>query len=185
MKSVTLDPGKGGFKSGIIFENLIEKEINLNVALKCREELLRHGVKVEITRENDTYVGYSQRIIKANKNHTDAFISIHCNCGNGSLSELIYSVEANRGLDLANAVGRELRSFGVSAVKIYNSMGHGFHDFHTVIREARMDSIIIKCAFLDNDFDRNLIDTIEKQHGLGIAIAKGILNYLKIEYIQE
>lgn len=185
MKRITLDPGKGGFNFGITFDNLVEKEINLNLALKCREELLRHGVEVEMTREDDRYLGYSERIVKGNKNRSDAFVSIHCNGGGGSLAELIYSADFRRGFSLANAVGKEIKVYGQSAVKIYNRLGHGFLDFNTVIREALMDSIIVKCAFLDNEYDRNLINTDEKQNNFGIAIAKGILSYLNIDYMEK
>ena len=185
MKSVTLDPGKGGFNSGFIYENLIEKEINLSITLKCREELMRHGVGVEMTRENDSYVGYSQRIVKANKNHSHAFVSIQCNLGGGSLCELIYSIEAERGLDLATSIGYEIKKIGQSAIKIYNRIGHGNKDYNAVIREGLMDSIIIKCGFLDNEFDRSLIDDLDKQNKFGTAIARGILKYFHMEYIEE
>lgn len=185
MKSVTLDPGKGGFNNGFIYENLIEKEINLSIALKCREELMRNGVSVEMTRENDSYVGYSQRIVKSNKNHSNAFVSIQCNLGGGSLCELIYSIEAERGLDLATSISCEIKKIGQSAIKIYNRVGHGNKDYNATIREGAMDSIIIKCGFLDNEFDRNLIDNLDKQNKFGIAIAKGILKYFNMKYIEE
>lgn len=184
MASVTLDPGKGGFKTGIIFENLVEKEINLNISLKCKEELLRHDIQVEITRETDEYVGYSQRIVKANKRRTDLFISIHGNSGGGSLAEIVYSVLDERSLRLATEIAYELKNNGASAIKIFNRIGHGNLDFNTVIREAIMDSVIINWGFIDNEYDRNLIDTKEKQEKMGSAIAKGILSYLEIEYIK-
>lgn len=184
MKKIMLDPGKGGHNFGIIFGELIEKDINLKIALKCKEELSRHGVCVEITRSDDSYLGYSERISAANKSYCDAFISIHCNEGGGSLTELIYSIN-NRGFNLADKLGREIQLLGKSAVKIYNRLGYGGVDYNTVIRETIMDSIIIKCGYLDNDFDRNFIDTLEKQTLYGIALAKGILNYLNISYIEK
>lgn len=185
MKKVTIDPGKGGYKSGVSYGNLIEKEINLNIALKCKEVLLRHKVNVEMTREDDAYVGYSQRINKANKNYSDAFISIHCNLGEGSLVEVVYSINDEKGLNLATAIGYELRKNGCKAMKLYNKLGNNSLDFNTSIRETEMDSIIVFCGYLDNEYDRSLMDTLEKQQNIGIAIAKGILNYFKIEYDEK
>lgn len=182
MKSVTLDPGKGGNMTGVIYDNLVEKEINLTIALKCREELQRHGIEVVMTREDDTYVGYSQRVLKANKNHSDAFISIHCNWGEGSLCEFVYSIHSEKGLKLASFISNEIRKLGQPAIKIYNRIGYGLQDYNAVIREADMDSIIIKCAYIDNEFDRSFISNLEKQQNFGTAIAKGILNYFNLEY---
>ncbi|MDU4892582.1 MAG: N-acetylmuramoyl-L-alanine amidase [Clostridium sp.] len=185
MKSVTLDPGKGGNKTGFTFDNLVEKEINLTIALECREELMRHGVEVVMTRDDDTYAGYSQRILIANKNHSDAFVSIHCNFGEGSLCELVYSIHSEKGLSLASSIGDEIRKLGQPAIKIYNKIGYGLQDYNAVIREADMDSIIIKCAYLDNEFDRSFIHNLEKQQEFGTAIAKGILNYFNLEYKEK
>lgn len=185
MYCITLDPGKGGYNTGIIFGNLLEKEINLNIALKCREELLRHNLAVEMTREDDSYVGYSQRINKANSSRAKVFVSIHCNTGESSLAEFVYSIDSERGLKLATCIGEEIKKQGQKAFKYYNHMGNGRLDFNTVIRETKIESVIVKCGFLDNDYDRSLINTLEKQNEFGIAIARGILKYLGIEYMKE
>lgn len=185
MIKVTIDPGKGGSNFGAVHEDLIEKHINLNIALKCREELVRHGIQVQMTREDDDYVGFSERIAKGNKNYSDAFISIHCNSGGGALGELIYSVNNERGLKLAYCISSEMEAYGQKTIKIYNRLGQGFMDFYTVIREASMDSVIIKCAFIDNEEDNKLIKTMDNQRDYGTALAKGILNYFNIEYIES
>lgn len=184
MKCVTLDPGKGGKDTGFVFDNLVEKDINLNIALKCREILLQHNIEVKMTREDDSYVGYSQRIYKANAIKSNCVVSIHCNFGEGSLVEFIYSINAERGLKLATCIGEELKKQGQQAFKYYNRMGNGSLDFNTVIRETKIDSIIIKCGFLDNEHDRYLMNTLEKQNEFGAAIARGILKYLKINNIK-
>ena len=46
MKIVTLDPGKGGNQLGSVYNNLIEKDINLSIALSCRETLLNNNINV-------------------------------------------------------------------------------------------------------------------------------------------
>ncbi len=182
MNKVTLDPGKGGSNFGTVYGDLIEKNINLNIAIKCKEELLRHGILVEMTRDSDCYVGLSERAVKANNNDSDAFVSIHCNGGSGARGELVYSINNARGLNLAYKISNEIRNIGQRAIKIYNRLGHGFVDYNAVVREVKMESIIIKCAFVNNDTDNQLINTVEKQEVYGIAIAKGILEHFSVEY---
>ena len=185
MKIITLDPGKGGNQLGAVYNSLIEKDINLSIVLNCRETLLKHGIVVNMTRDSDTYLGLSERIVKANNNNSDAFISIHCNEGGGAESNIIYSINEDKGFDLACKISSELSICGQNAIKIYNHMGHGNNDFNTVIREAQMVSVIVYCAFLDNDIDNKLVYTNEKQRILGNAIAKGILNYFQIDTIYK
>lgn len=182
MNKVTLDPGKGGSDFGTVYSSLIEKNINLNIAIKCKDELLRHGILVEMTRDSDCYLGLSERIVKANKNGSDAFVSIHCNGGCGARGEFVYSINDARGLNLAYKISNEIRNIGQRAIKIYNRLGYGFVDYNAVIREANMEAIIIKCAFVDNDTDNKLINTFEKQEVYGVAIAKGILEHFNIGY---
>lgn len=183
MNKVTLDPGRGGSDFGTVYGELIEKNINLNIALNCKDELLRHGILVEMTRDCDCNLGLSERIVKANSNNSSAFISIHCNEGGGARGEFVYSINKARGLKLAYKISDEIRIIGQRSIKIYNRLGLGFVDFNAVIREAEMESIIIKCAFVDNETDNQLINTLEKQKIYGIAIAKGILKYFNIEYM--
>lgn len=182
MYRITLDPGHGGSDPGAVYGNLIEKNIVLVVALKCREELIRHGVEVQMTRASDVYVGLSERAIMANNNKSDFFVSIHCNAGGGDRGEVIYSIYKGKGLELTNKISNEMMKIGQTAVKTYNKMGSGGVDYFAVIRETSMDSIIVECAFLDNETDNKIIDSIEKQQAFGIAIAKGILEQLGISY---
>ena len=185
MKIVTLDPGKGGNQLGSVYNNLIEKDINLSIALSCRETLLNNNINVNMTRDSDIYLGLSERIINANNTNSDIFISIQCNEGAGAESNIVYSIHENKGFNLACKISSELSICGQKAIKIYNHVGHGNNDFNTVIREAKMISIIIYCVFLDNDIDNKLVDTNEKQKLFGDAIAKGVLKYFQTDTVYK
>lgn len=78
---VVIDAGHGGKDHGAIDNNVREKDINLNVALKLGEYIKKHGknIKVVYTRDKDEYLTLQQRADKANKAQGDLFISIHTN----------------------------------------------------------------------------------------------------------
>ena len=45
-----------------------------------------------------------------------------------------------------------------------------------------MTAVLCECAFVDNDKDNDIIDTLEEQQAFGIAYAEAILEYLDIKY---
>lgn len=181
MYKITLDPGHGGSDPGGVYGDLIEKDITLTIAIECAKELLRHGIKVQMTRNTDKYLGLSQRTTIANNNMSDYFISIHCNVGGGDRGEIIYSIYNGKGLELTNKISNEIMNIGQTQVKTYNRMNKNGRDYFPLIRDTIMDAIIIKCAFIDNEEDNKIISTIENQKIFGKAIAKGILSQLDID----
>ena len=63
---IVLDPGHGGTDPGACGNGLKEAFITLDVCKIMRTELERHGFKVILTRETDTYLTLSQRANIAN-----------------------------------------------------------------------------------------------------------------------
>lgn len=53
--TVVLDAGHGGEDGGTVEQTAMEKEINLAVVLKMRELLENQGIRVVLTREQDTF----------------------------------------------------------------------------------------------------------------------------------
>ena len=76
---VVIDPGHGGKDPGAIGIYDKEKNIVLSIALKVAHYLKEDGVKVILTRRNDTYPTLADRVAVANKDKADVFVSIHAN----------------------------------------------------------------------------------------------------------
>lgn len=78
--TVVIDAGHGGKDHGAIDNNVREKDINLDVALKV-EKLLRKqkNINVVLTRDKDVFLTLQQRADVANKAKGDLFVSIHTN----------------------------------------------------------------------------------------------------------
>ena len=78
---IVLDPGHGGRDPGALGSFSQEKNINLAIALKTGEYLIKNleNVKVVYTRVDDSTVDLLDRPQIANRNKADLFISIHAN----------------------------------------------------------------------------------------------------------
>lgn len=77
---VVLDPGHGGTDPGAVGPmGTKEKDITLSISLYLREELMKRGYRVALTRDKDIYIPLEERTQMANKLRADVFISIHCN----------------------------------------------------------------------------------------------------------
>lgn len=81
IKTIVIDAGHGGVKSGAAGGYSLEKNVALQVALKLgklmEEEL--PGIKIIQTRKTDVDVDWYRRAEIANDAKADLFISIHCN----------------------------------------------------------------------------------------------------------
>lgn len=81
MKTIVIDAGHGGVKSGAAGSFSLEKNVALKVALKLGEKLNEElpAIKIIQTRKTDVDVDWYRRAEIANEAKADLFISIHCN----------------------------------------------------------------------------------------------------------
>ena len=77
--TIYLDPGHGGTDEGCARNGVLEKDINLAIALLVREQLIEQGYDVIMSREADTYIAKEERVKEANESGADIYISIHQN----------------------------------------------------------------------------------------------------------
>jgi N-acetylmuramoyl-L-alanine amidase len=79
--TVVLDPGHGGHDQGTKGRSgLLEKDLSLDVVKRLAALLEnRLGLRVVLTRSDDTYVSLEERTEIANQSRADLFLSIHAN----------------------------------------------------------------------------------------------------------
>ena len=86
---ILLDPGHGGPETGSVGSNgLVERDLNLIVALLVEKELLSLGYTVALTRTTDLHMPIRQRTAIANALSPKVFVSIHHNGGAVRRSEV-------------------------------------------------------------------------------------------------
>lgn len=81
MKTIVIDAGHGGFRSGAAGSISLEKNVALQVALKLGKKFDEElpDIKIIQTRKTDVDVDWYRRAEIANEAKADLFISIHCN----------------------------------------------------------------------------------------------------------
>lgn len=75
---VVIDAGHGGHDPGASGEGYREKTLVLRLALRLRDQLLEEGgIRVALTREDDTFLALSERVVITRQLGADLFLSIH------------------------------------------------------------------------------------------------------------
>ncbi len=105
IQRIVIDPGHGGRDYGAISpRGTVEKRLVLDIARMVRDELIKQGLEVVMTRNSDVFIPLAQRAHIANKKGADFFVSIHANASEShSLRgfEIYYLSEATDDLALA------------------------------------------------------------------------------------
>lgn len=76
---VILDPGHGGKDDGASHNGLVEKDVNLDLALRAAKMLRDRNVTVRLTREDDVFIPLGDRSAFANSHPNAVLVSIHIN----------------------------------------------------------------------------------------------------------
>lgn len=178
-KKVYIGVGHGGSDPGAV-KFLVEKDINLKMALACRDYLKAAGVETKISRETDKDSSINEKVAEANAWGADLALDVHNNAGGGDGAEVYHSVCYGTGAELAKNILAELEAIGQNSrgTKIKkNSSGKDYFGF---IRSTTMPAVIPECVFVDNADDAAQADTGEECKMFGVAIAKGVLKTLGI-----
>jgi N-acetylmuramoyl-L-alanine amidase len=86
---VVIDAGHGGKDPGAGAGEIKEKALTLSLALALRDQLIKQGgIRVALTRSDDTYVTLEERPAIARRLGADLFISIHADSTEGDGSAI-------------------------------------------------------------------------------------------------
>lgn len=179
---VFLGVGHGGSDPGAVANNVKEKDLNLSIALACRDMLVKHGVSVKMSRTKDENDPLSEEIRECNAFGPDLAVDIHNNAGGGDGAEAFYHYGGGKSKELAENVLAEVVKAGQNSRGAKVRKNSNGKDYYGFIRETSCPSVIIECAFVDNATDRQILATEGDRHSMGVAIAKGILKTLGVEH---
>lgn len=181
MAKVFISAGHGGSDSGAIGNGFKEKDLNLSIALACRDYLVANGVEVKMSRTCDEEDGINQEAAESNAFGPDVTVSIHNNAGGGDGVEAWYSVVEGLSKTCAENILDEVVKIGQNSRGAKKRAGTGGADYYGFIRMTNAPAVIVECAFIDNATDIQIVATEEKRKIMGTAIAKGILKTLGIQ----
>ncbi len=181
MSKVFISAGHGGSDSGAVGNGFLEKDLNLSIALHCRDVLIGNGVNVKMSRTTDEDDGINEEARESNAFAPDLTVSIHNNAGGGDGVEAWYSVVGGTSKVLAENILSEVTKIGQNSRGAKCRAGTGGSDYYGFIRQTNAPAVIVECAFIDNSEDIKIIDTEAERKTMGEAIAKGILNTLGVQ----
>jgi N-acetylmuramoyl-L-alanine amidase len=173
---VVIDPGHGGRdRGGMPGQRLAEKGFTLDTAKRLARILGNGtGIKVVLTRDDDTFVSLTERTNIANQyaGRDAVFVSIHFNAGR---REGAYGIETyynnQRGYRLAALVHSRV-------IQAMASMDRGIrHRGYWVLRKNRLPAILVECGFLTNRAEAARISDSHSRERLARAIADALVRY--------
>ena len=181
MSKVFIGVGHGGSDPGAVANNTKEKDLNLQIALACKDYLVKHGVEVKMSRTKDENDTLSDEIKECNAFSPDLAVDIHNNAGGGDGAEVFHHYGGGIGKSLATNILDEITKIGQNSRGVKTRKNAAGRDYYGFIREVSAPAVIVECAFVDNATDLEILATEGKRKSMGQAIAKGILKTLGIE----
>lgn len=181
-----VDPGHGGVDPGSVVDNILEKDINLNISKFLKEELQKFGATVYMTRDGDYDLGspnatfrkksdFDGRIKKINQSKADFYLSIHLNVlKNSSYSgpQIFYNKKKEQSAQLASYLQTKM-----------NEAFSGNREIEPIPSTTYMYSklnipgVLIECGFLSNYEESKLLITEDYQKKIASTIAEAIRNF--------
>jgi len=119
------------------------------------------------------------RVNRANNSKADAFVSIHANATRGKRSDVngleTYYYSGQKGYSLAKNIHKQI------LIASLQSPDRGVRKSRFyVIRKTSMPAALVEIGFVTGMYDAALLRQKGYRDKMSFAIAKGILNYLKV-----
>lgn len=154
MFKLFLDPGHGGTDSGATGSGLLEKDLNLDIALRIRSLLLNNyeNVDVKMSRETDVFVSLTERTNAANTWQANYYLSIHVNSADSSAKGYEDFIYIGLSDSSQTATYQNILHEEITKVNGLFDRGKKKADLH-VLRESSMPALLTENGFITNAED--------------------------------
>lgn len=192
-KTVIVDAGHGGDDGGAIgIDGTVEKDINLDIALKLEKILKFYGFNVIMTRTQDVMTcddgldslrkrkisDIHNRFELMRKNPDAIFISVHQNKFEDSSqhgTQVFYSGNDERSKELAEAIQTSITlTLQRENDRVVKKSGSGIY----LLYHAKIPTVLVECGFISNSDEVKKLKDESYRMKLAILIADGLLKYL-------
>jgi len=191
-KRILIDPGHGGFDGGAEANGVKEKTINLSISLLLKEELVKAGFDVMMTREKDETVRLDKSKFRTHKaedmaarckmkseSNCDMFISIHMNIFTESqyFGGQVWYSRYPESQKLAEIIQQNFKKHVDDKNKRLAKAG--LDNFKVLRTSDNMPGVIVECGFLSNPSEGEKLSNKDYQKGIAVSITKSIEEYFK------
>lgn len=184
-----IDVGHGGIDPGkVSTDGILEKNVNLQIALHLKKEFQNKNFKIYLTRETDCGLydenashkkisDLNNRIQFFHEKKADYVISIHQNSYSDAEShgaQTFYHTDSEEGNVMANTIQKSLLEIDPS-----NHRNATASNRYYLLKKTSIPSIIIECGFLSNPEETAKLTNPDYQQKLAHAIYLGFCNYIQ------
>ena len=191
-RRVIVDAGHGGIDGGAVgYTGTLEKDLNLDIALKCELLLGLCGVDVVMTRREDVSIDdgtgatiarrkaddIKARVALANAG-ADALVSIHMNSFTNPKywgTQTFYSKNNPLSLDLAESIQSAARTLLAPNNERETKQGE---DNIYLLKNVTVPAVIVECGFISNPEEEAKLRTEEYRKAVTVAVCAGTLAFL-------
>ena len=192
-KVIVIDPGHGGLDPGAVGKSgILEKDINLDIALKLQAFLEQSGCVIQLTRAIDESIHDKDNSSIRNKKNSDlknrkkiidtsqadAYISIHLNSFPQSQYKGVqsfYPKDSEKGKGLAESIQKELKAtLQISDNREALPIGGVY-----LMKNTKVPSAIIECGFLSNPEEEQKLSTEIYRKKVAWGIYMGIMRFFE------
>ena len=188
--TVVVDAGHGAPDGGAVGANgTIEKDINLQIALKLQEILENRGIRVIMTRTDDNSIcdknaktlhemkvsDMKNRLEIINKSGADLFLSIHMNSFSKPSSAGLHVFYSRNHPEIAETAGLIQDSIS----KVTGAQTHAVKaasDTLYLMKNPTPPAILVECGFISNPEEEKLLNDDNYQSKIAFSIANAVIN---------
>lgn len=193
--TIILDAGHGGHDTGARGIYGYEKDFTLKLAFAVKADLEKRGLKVVLTRRDDTFISLGGRVAIANKVPNSIYVSLHFNSGGSSATGIetfaltpqgASSVYGSRAVDAYSFNGNQRDSENIAlATAIHAAVVHHFKMVDRGVKRARWyvlkglerPGVLFEGGFVTNANDAKFIAAENFRTELAATLGQAIMNY--------
>lgn len=189
-RKVVIDAGHGGIDPGAKSESgLLEKEINLDIALKLKRHLSMAGIYCVMIRETDCDFSdsgaelptkkkrdLSYRIRTANQSGADIYLGIHANSFPQRIyrgAQTFYTEDDPQSRRLAKAIQAQL------AARLGPNRRRPRPGDYRMLNDTQMPGVVIEVGFLSNPEEARSLEDDDYREQVAQAIFHGVVDYFR------
>lgn len=179
---IVVDPGHGGEDPGKVgINDVLEKDLNLQIAKKVKKLLEEAGIKIVMTRTNDKVPDakkedLNQRVQLINETKPTLALCIHQNSYPDAKikgAQVFYHTTTTEAEDVATIVQEQLRT-----VDPTNTRQIKENDTYYMLKNCQVPTIIVECGFLTNPDEAAKLTQEDYQDQIAQAICEGVVKWL-------
>ncbi|MEM1483553.1 N-acetylmuramoyl-L-alanine amidase [Oscillospiraceae bacterium PP1C4] len=200
LPTIVIDAGHGGIDGGAVgVDGIVEKNVNLSIALKLYDLFTINGFNAVLTRDKDISLhDESAKTVRKQKSSdlhnrfetaksypNSILLSIHQNKFGRSKStgaQIFYGPKNPESAVFGEIMQRRfIEMLQPNNTRQYKPCGSNVF----LIYNAPMPALLVECGFLSNSDEAHKLVTGEYQHRVAFTIFAGTVEYLGLEYQEE